>query len=83
MLDLEQEFERLRARLYQLERTRARAIGEWMNETHASRYIGKHDEYLRRLRLEGRGPLATLVGRQWMRRRTDLDRFMDNPESFG
>ena len=53
MLDLEQEFERLRARLYQLERTRARAIGEWMNETHASRYIGKHDEYLRRLRLAG------------------------------
>jgi hypothetical protein len=83
MIDLEQEFERLRARLYQLERTRARATGEWMNETHASRYIGKHDEYLRRLRLEGRGPLATLVGRQWMRRRTDLDRFMDNPDSFG
>jgi hypothetical protein len=82
MLNLEQEFERLRARLDQLERTRSRSGSEWLNETEASRYVGRHDEYLRKLRLEGQGPPATRIGRQWMRRRTDLDRFMDNPNSF-
>ena len=82
MLDLEQEFERLRARLYQLERTRSRAVGEWMNETEAVRYVGRHDEYLAGFASKGRGPPGHSVGRQWMRRRTDLDRFMDNPDSF-
>jgi hypothetical protein len=82
MLNLEQEFERMRARLDQLERTRSRSGSEWLNESEASRYVGRHDEYLRKLRLEGRGPPATRIGRQWMRRRTDLDRFMDNPNSF-
>jgi hypothetical protein len=62
--------------------TRSRSGSEWLNETEASRYVGRHDEYLRKLRLEGQGPPATRIGRQWMRRRTDLDRFMDNPNSF-
>jgi hypothetical protein len=78
--ELSQELARLRERVDQLERARARG-GDWLNETHASRYIGRNDEYLRRLRLEGRGPPATRVGRQWMRRRSDLDRFMADPDS--
>jgi len=82
MLTLEQELARLRERLDQLERSRSRAGSEWMNETDSSRYIGKHDEYLRNLRLEGKGPPATRNGRQWMRKRTDLDQFMRDPSSF-
>jgi hypothetical protein len=82
MLNLEQELARLRERLDQLERSHSRAGSEWMNETEASRYIGKHDEYLRKLRLEGKGPPATPIGRRWMRRRTDLDQFMRDPNSF-
>jgi hypothetical protein len=78
---VQEELSRLRERVDQLERARARE-GEWLNETHASRYLGRNDEYLRRLRLEGKGPPATHIGRQWMRRRTDLDRFMADPDSF-
>jgi hypothetical protein len=78
---LELELSRLRERIDQLERARAREA-DWLNETHSSRYIGKSDEYLRRLRLEGKGPPATRIGRQWMRKRADLDRFMTDPASF-
>jgi len=83
MLTLEQELAQLRERLDQLERSHSRTGSEWMNETEASRYIGKHDEYLRLLRCEGRGPPATRIGRRWMRKRTDLDQFMRDPNSFG
>lgn len=82
MLNLEQELKRLHERLDQLERSRARAGSEWLNETESSRYIGKHDEYLRNLRLENRGPPAYPNGRQWMRKRSDLDQFMRDPSSF-
>jgi hypothetical protein len=82
MPDLEHQIARLNERLDELERSRARAGSEWLNETESSRYIGKHDEYLRKLRIEGRGPPATLNGRQWMRKRADLDLFMANPDAF-
>jgi hypothetical protein len=82
MLNVEQELARLHERLSQLERSHSRAGSEWMNETESSRYIGKHDEFLRRLRVEGKGPPATLIGRRWMRKRSDLDSFMTDPESF-
>lgn len=82
MLNLEQELARLRERLDELERSRSRAGSEWLNETEASRHIGKHDEFLRRLRLEGRGPPATRIGRQWMRKRSVLDQFMADPDAF-
>jgi hypothetical protein len=81
-MNLEQEVARLRERLDQLERSRSRSGSEWVNESEASRYIGKHDEYLRKLRLEGKGPPASLIGRRWMRRRADLDEFMRNPSRF-
>ena len=74
-MQIEQELEWLRQRLSLLERTRPSG-NEWMNETEASRYIGRHDEYLRKLRLAGKGPPATRSGRQWMRKRSDLDAFM-------
>jgi hypothetical protein len=79
---VQEELQRLRERLDQLERSRSRAGSEWMNETESSRYIGKHDEYLRKLRKEGKGPPATKIGRRWMRRRSDIDRFMADPDSF-
>jgi hypothetical protein len=66
-VEVQEELIRLRERVDQLERARARE-GEWLNETHASRYLGRNEEYLRRLRLEGRGPPATRIGRQWMRK---------------
>lgn len=76
MLELEQELKRLQQRLSVLERTRASGGAEWLNETEASRYIGRHDEYLRKLRLAGKGPPATRKGRQWVRQRSALDAFM-------
>jgi hypothetical protein len=82
MLNVEEQLARLHERLSQLERSHSRTGSEWLNETEASRYIGKHDEFLRRLRVEGKGPPATRIGRRWMRKRSDLDRFMSNPESF-
>ena len=82
MLTLEQELARLRERVDELERSRSRAGSEWLNETEASRYIGRHDEYLRKLRLKGKGPPATQVGRQFMRRRSDLDQHMRDPNTF-
>jgi hypothetical protein len=75
MLEVEQELKRLQQRLSLLER-RPSGSAEWMNETEASRYIGRHDEYLRKLRLAGKGPPATRSGRQWMRQRSALDAFM-------
>jgi hypothetical protein len=83
MLNIEEELQRLRERIDQLERSRSSVGSAWMNETEASRYIGKHDEFLRKLRLEGRGPPATKIDRRWMRKRSDLDRFMADPDSFG
>jgi hypothetical protein len=78
---VQEELKQLRQRVDQLERARTRE-SEWLNETKASRYIGRNEEYLRRLRLEGRGPPATRNGRQWMRRRADCDLFMINPDAF-
>jgi hypothetical protein len=75
MLELERELKRLQQRLSVLERTRPSG-DEWLNETESSRYIGRHDEYLRKLRLAGKGPSATRNGRQWMRQRSKLDAFM-------
>jgi hypothetical protein len=75
MLELEQELKRLQQRLSVLERTRPSG-DEWLNETESSRYIGRHDEYLRKLRLAGKGPPATRNGRQWMRQKSKLDAFM-------
>jgi helix-turn-helix protein len=77
---LQEELIRLRDRVDLLERARVREA-EWLNETQASRYIGKNEEFLRRLRLEGKGPPATRIGRRWMRKRSDLDKYMSDPNS--
>jgi hypothetical protein len=81
-MNLEQEPADLRKRLDELERSRARGGSEWLNETESSRHIGKHDEFLRKLRLQGKGPPWTQIGRQFMRKRADLDQFMADPDSF-
>lgn len=77
MQTIQEELARLRERLDQLERRPSpRPPSAYLNETHASRHIGRHDEYLRRLRLEGKGPRATKVGRQFMYKVEDLDQHM-------
>jgi hypothetical protein len=80
--ELSDELSLIKARLDRLERSRPRGDDAWLNETEASRYIGKNDQYLRRLRIEGKGPPWTQNGRQIMRKRSVLDRFMTDPDSF-
>ena len=56
MLEIQSEIARLRERVEQLERQRARTNRGCLNQRRAAEYLGKSREYLRTLHLRGEGP---------------------------
>jgi hypothetical protein len=74
--DLSHEIAALRERVARLER-RGDGFAPIMNETRAAHYLGRSQEFLRKLRLRGEGPKAVRRGTTWEYRRTHLDEWLD------
>ena len=62
MVETQSELTRLRARVDQLERQRARTNRGRVNQRRAAEYLGRSREFLRQRELRGDGPRARSMG---------------------